>query len=287
MSEFVEECRREWRRLGVPDPVANEMAADIEADLDEAEAEGGSPEDVLGNSAFDPRRFAGAWAVARGVTGPPTTDRPFLRRPVVAIALTGLVGLLTLGAGLALLVGSSSRSIAFAAHRVAAAPGPTRFFIPGPEGIGPSRTFFGLPLVGPEIGGVDVHPLAWLLLIVGLVGLGLIAVLYWSPWSGPRGYRPLHQQTRPQPELTNGPPGVSGHSSPSILRPRPVASAPRQRPDGGRRHLRRAHTARAKHHPTSDPSWSKRPRRCRRPHHGPRLISAVAGHRQAPSDSAD
>ncbi len=62
MNEFVDECRREWRRLGVPDPVANEMAADLTADLEEAEAEGGSPEDVLGNSAFDPRRFAAAWA---------------------------------------------------------------------------------------------------------------------------------------------------------------------------------------------------------------------------------
>ena len=48
MSEFVEECRQEWRRLGVPDPIANEMAADLTADIEEAEAEGGSAEDVLG-----------------------------------------------------------------------------------------------------------------------------------------------------------------------------------------------------------------------------------------------
>ena len=82
MSEFVEECRREWRRLGVPDPVANEMAADLSADLEEAEAEGGSPEDVLGNSAFDPRRFAAAWAVARGVTSQPA------RRPSASVATT-------------------------------------------------------------------------------------------------------------------------------------------------------------------------------------------------------
>ena len=33
MNEFVEECRREWRRLGVPDPIANEMAADLTADI--------------------------------------------------------------------------------------------------------------------------------------------------------------------------------------------------------------------------------------------------------------
>jgi hypothetical protein len=49
VNDFVEECRREWRRLRVPDRVANEMAADLKADLDEAEAEGASPEAVLGS----------------------------------------------------------------------------------------------------------------------------------------------------------------------------------------------------------------------------------------------
>src|ERR1700726_3100510 len=91
VSEFVDECRREWRRLGVPDPVANEMAADLTADLDEAESEGRSPEDVLGNSAFDPRRCPAAWAAARGVTSTPTPDRPSLWRPPVAIALAVLL----------------------------------------------------------------------------------------------------------------------------------------------------------------------------------------------------
>ena len=74
MIEFVEECRREWRRLGVPDPIANEMAHDLTADIEEAEAEGGSAEDVLGNSLFDPRRFAASWANTRGVTA--LDDRP-------------------------------------------------------------------------------------------------------------------------------------------------------------------------------------------------------------------
>lgn len=54
MNEFVEECRREWKRLRVPDAVAAEMAADLAADLEEAEAEGASAEEVLGGSAFDP-----------------------------------------------------------------------------------------------------------------------------------------------------------------------------------------------------------------------------------------
>ena len=61
----------EWRRLGVPDPIANEMAADLTADIEEAVAEGGLAEDVVGESVFDPRRFAAAWAGARGVTNPP------------------------------------------------------------------------------------------------------------------------------------------------------------------------------------------------------------------------
>lgn len=58
MSDFVEQCLREWERLRVPAPVANEMAADLAADLEEAEAEGVSAEEVLGRSAFDPRSFA-------------------------------------------------------------------------------------------------------------------------------------------------------------------------------------------------------------------------------------
>src|SRR5580698_6087140 len=96
VNEFVDECRREWRRLGVPDPVANEMAADLTADLEEAQAEGGSAEDVLGNGAFDPRRFAAAWATARGVTGRPIIDHePYWRLPV-AFAATMLLGLLTI-----------------------------------------------------------------------------------------------------------------------------------------------------------------------------------------------
>jgi hypothetical protein len=181
VSEYVEECRREWRRLGVPDAIANEMAADLTADLDEAEAEGGSPEDVLGNSAFDPRRFAAAWAVARGVTGLPTSDHSRNWRPPVAIALTVLLGLITIGAGSILLVGSGGHSIAFAVHRVVVSPGSIRLF--GPV---PGRMVPGPPFVGSQISGVDVRPLALLLFIVGIVGLGLTAFLYWSPWSNHR-----------------------------------------------------------------------------------------------------
>ena len=74
MNGFVDACRREWKRIGVPDAVANEMAADLEADLAEAEADGVSPEEVLGNGVFDAPSFAASWAAARG-RGHHGTDR--------------------------------------------------------------------------------------------------------------------------------------------------------------------------------------------------------------------
>ena len=98
MNEFVEECRREWRRLRVPDPVADEMAVELTADLAEAETEGASTEDVLGGAASDPRAFAAAWATERGVigreawTGHGLPRRSRTAAAVVAFALVALVG---------------------------------------------------------------------------------------------------------------------------------------------------------------------------------------------------
>jgi hypothetical protein len=161
------------------------MAADLTADLDEAEAEGGSPEDVLGNSAFDPRRFAAAWAAARGVTSAPTPERPSLWpfwRPPIAIALGVLMVVITLGAGLALLVGRSSSSIAFATRRVVEGPGRIRLFAPGPGRV----LIPGPPFVGTGIARVDLHPLALMVFFVGVLALGLFAAWYWSHWSGRR-----------------------------------------------------------------------------------------------------
>ncbi len=75
MSDFVEQCRREWKRLGVPDPLAEEMAADLASDLGEAEAEGVSAEELLGSSVFDPRSFAASWAAERGIIPDPPKPR--------------------------------------------------------------------------------------------------------------------------------------------------------------------------------------------------------------------
>jgi hypothetical protein len=182
--EFVEECRREWKHLGVPDPIANEMAADLTADIEEAEAEGGSAEDVLGTSLFDPRRFAAAWAGARGVTAPPASvdlPAPLVRernpwpRPALVLALTG-VGFLMALAAVALVVGRHSSAVAAPVRRIFAVPGSTRFF--GPEQPMPPFRYIGPSFTVQNTGPVTILALA--LLLVGLVVLGL-AVLYWFP----------------------------------------------------------------------------------------------------------
>ena len=110
---FVDDCRREWKRLRVPDAVANEMAAELTADLEEAALEGASPEDVLGYAVFDARAFAAQWAEERGVVGP----EPAPRRRLVPLAFVIALGLFLVitVAGVALLVDGGH----FASARVA------------------------------------------------------------------------------------------------------------------------------------------------------------------------
>ena len=172
MNEFVDECRREWRRLGVPDPIANEMAADLTADIEEAESEGGSAEDVLGNSAFDPRRFAGSWAVARGVTAPPIPTSPRRRWPALAFGFVGCAALLAL-AGALLVGGRQSAAAISSVSRNLAGPRSVRVFPGSPIVLQHFQHFPGVAIFG------------LLLLVVGVVGVGL-AVLYWAPWNGAR-----------------------------------------------------------------------------------------------------
>ncbi len=168
MSEFIDECRREWKRLGVPDPIANEMAVDLAADIAEAEAEGGSAEDVLGDSVFDARRFAASWAGARGVISQkaPVGDPP--RRLIPAIALCAVAGIFALGA-LVLAVGrhSSSSSI-----------GVRRFFGP-PAAPTIQSVTFGSQLSGPHH---VLYAVAVLALVVFAFGLMALAVVLWKPW---------------------------------------------------------------------------------------------------------
>jgi hypothetical protein len=111
VNPFVEECRREWKRLGVPDPVANEMAADLEVDLAEAEADGTSAEEVLGTGAFDAPSFAAAWAEERGVVPRATeTAKPRGRVPRAAIAIAGFALVAVVGAVLLVVTVHSSEA---------------------------------------------------------------------------------------------------------------------------------------------------------------------------------
>ena len=165
MNRFVKECRREWKRLRVPDSVANEMAADLASDLAEAQAEGASIEDVLGSSAFDPRAFAAAWAAERGVSQPPMAPAGSRPRwwPLAAIAATAvaLVGALLVIAPkprVHLQIGSAVRPLTV---------------LPPPSFRGPPP---GLAAHASTVAN-HVHELGGLLLIVGI--LAMIATLAW------------------------------------------------------------------------------------------------------------
>jgi hypothetical protein len=137
VSEFVEECLREWKRLRVPDPVANEMAADLAADLKEAEAEGRSAEEVLGSGAFDPKTFAASWAAERGVMRPRRWDH-LRRRPLLIVATALLLTLITafaLGAVGLVLATSTSSSSAVSAQAVSVATAARAVAVPDLVGL--------------------------------------------------------------------------------------------------------------------------------------------------------
>ena len=100
MNDFVEQCRREWKRLRVPDRVADEMAAELAADLSEAEAEGVSAEEVLGSGATDPRSFAASWAAERAVIPRPRLTIRLPGRPLLLAAIAALMVITAIGAAL-------------------------------------------------------------------------------------------------------------------------------------------------------------------------------------------
>jgi hypothetical protein len=96
MSAFVEECRQEWKKLGVPDVLAEEMASELEADLADAEADGITAAELLGES--DPQLFAAAWARERGLVAesPPERSRKRLWIALAACVVLACVALSTL-----------------------------------------------------------------------------------------------------------------------------------------------------------------------------------------------
>jgi hypothetical protein len=194
MSSFVDECRKEWSRLGVPEAEANEMAADLEADLAEAKAEGVSPEEVLGNGYFDPRSFAASWAASRGFVRPTRPARGTVQVRTLVLALSAMVAAAFVALGLALLFGtptlnrSVSAATPFAPHLHR--PLPSLFVTPS----GRHPVVFG-PVVPPSL-----HPAGLVLLLVGLAGLG--AVLWiWRPWSRRQGGQPGFDQNIGMPNF--------------------------------------------------------------------------------------
>ena len=186
MSRFIEECRREWKRLRVPDAVANEMAADLAADLAEAEAEGASAEDVLGDAVFDPRAFALSWAEERGVVAAAPVRSGI--RPSTALAIAAAVLVLVAVVGAALVVvdrpGAFGVRLAASGQRFLAPPRVT-FIRPG---VAPARgnrlllpafRFAPSPgvFVAPQV--PDTAQAGIALLFIGLVGGAVVAALAW------------------------------------------------------------------------------------------------------------
>jgi hypothetical protein len=168
MSDFVEQCRREWKRLGVPDPLAEEMASDLASDLGEAEAEGVSADELLGSSVFDPRSFAASWAAERGIIPDPPKRGTARRRPLVLVAFTALAAIALLVSALLLLTGQPKISVMTSRK----AP---------PHVLAPSAGS-----VPPGAGRLVLHtsastPVEWILLLLAIVALGFAAWL-WSSW---------------------------------------------------------------------------------------------------------
>ena len=146
MNDFIERCLREWKRIGVPDAVANEMAADLDADLRDAAADGVAPEEVLGNGIFDAPSFARSWAAARGVI--PPAPVPLARNDGRRIAAIALAVFAVLAAGLLALVIFHPTAQTVAVQRSAfwrAGGRPPTFAFP-PPGVVVQHAGIGAPL---------------------------------------------------------------------------------------------------------------------------------------------
>jgi PASTA domain len=68
VNEFVEECRREWDRLGLAPAVVDDLAAQLETELEDAGEP--MPARIRGHSAADPRALAVALARERPLRRP-------------------------------------------------------------------------------------------------------------------------------------------------------------------------------------------------------------------------
>ena len=172
MSEFVEQCRAEWRRLGVADPLAEEMAADLTSDLEEAEAEGVSAAEYLGGSASDPRSFAASWASERGIIPAPPNRETGRRRPRAFVAFTALAAITVVIA--ALLLATGEPKVALKTTRRT----PPHLPVPPAHPSLPAGT-------GHQVQAGAAAPVEWILLVVAIAALGFSAWL-WLRWNRSR-----------------------------------------------------------------------------------------------------
>jgi hypothetical protein len=168
MSDFVEQCRREWKRLGVPDPLAEEMAADLASDLVEAEAEGVSAEELLGSSAFDPRSFAASWAGERGIIPAPPSRGDARPRRLALGAFTALAAIVLVVAALLLATGEPKVALTSRTKRT---PLPHSSTLPA----GPSLSSVH------RVQASAAAPVEWILLLVAIAAVGFSAWL-WLRW---------------------------------------------------------------------------------------------------------
>jgi hypothetical protein len=184
VNQFVEQCRREWKRLRVPDVVAEEMAADLTADLAEAEAEGVRAEEILGSGASDPRAFAAAWAAERAVI-PPRRSR--LRpRTIASGVITGLALVAAVGAALVIFASPAAPAPATPPAPPLLSARPVTVEVRS-DRIWVARAKPGVWVTFPEAKstGVDIHRSGEILLIVGILGMLLSTpLLLWA--SSPR-----------------------------------------------------------------------------------------------------
>ena len=170
MSDFVEQCRQEWKRLGVPDPLAEEMAADLASDLTAAESDGISAEEFLGSSVFDPRSFAASWAAERGVIPEPPSRGNARRKPLALATFTAIAAITLIVAALLLLTGNPKVTLTTARRPSIHLPVPPASSVPP----GHVHTMANLSA-----------PVEWILLVLALAALGF-AVWLWSNWNRSR-----------------------------------------------------------------------------------------------------
>jgi hypothetical protein len=211
VNQLIEECRREWKRLRVPGPVADEMAADLAADLEEAESEGVSAEEVLGSGATDARSFAASWAAERGVIPPPRLTARLRRRSLVLTAIAALALSAAIGAALVIFASSdvSARTAAIRLSPPSAYPMAVSLDKGGPavraalaaasahaqaqlllslrqDGLLRANGDILLRLPQAHGPGVEIHTVGSILLIAGIAGVILsVLFLFWSSRARP------------------------------------------------------------------------------------------------------